>query len=55
MNRKRLVKQWENWQLTCVEEEEYLLARNDGFDIDFDAPNDEEAIKEAIRLMDEIE
>jgi hypothetical protein len=55
MRSNRVVKEWTGWQLICVEEEEYLLARHDGLDIDFDAPNDEEAIKEAIRLMGEIE
>jgi len=34
-----------DWQLVRPEEEEYLLARHDGFDINFEAPNDEEAIK----------
>jgi len=55
MQDKRIVQQWVGWQLICVEEEEYLLARHDGFDIDFDASDDDEAIQEALRLMHEIE
>ena len=55
MNIKRIVKQWEGWQLICTEKDEYLLAMHDGFDIDFDAPNDEEAIIESLRLIRDID
>lgn len=55
MNGKRLVKKWVNWQLVCAAEEEYSLIRHDGFNVDFDAPNEGEAITEAMRLMLEIE
>lgn len=55
MRSGRIVKKWVDWQLICAKEDEYLLARHDGFDIDFVAPNDEEAIKEAMRLLLEIE
>lgn len=52
---KRLVHQWPAWQLFCVEEEEYLLVRHDGFSVDFDAAGDQEALGEAQRLMGEID
>lgn len=55
MHSKRIVKQWEDWLLICTEKDEYLLSRHDGLDIDFDAPNDEDAIIEALRLMHDIE
>lgn len=55
MHSKRIVKQWEYWRLICTEDDEYLLSKNDGLDIDFDAPNDADAIKEALRLMHDID
>ncbi len=55
MNSKRIVKQWANWQLVCVDEEEYSLIRHDGLNVDFIAPDEKEAISEAMRLMLEIE
>jgi len=55
MHSGRVVEQWVDWKLICVEGEEYLLARRDGFDIDFEAPGDEEAVTEAMRLIREVE
>jgi len=55
MNSKRLIKQWGNWQLVCVSSEEYSLIRHDGFNVDFIAPDEKEAVSEAMRLMLEID
>jgi len=55
MNGKRVVKQWGNWQLVCIASEEYSLIRHDGFNVDFIATDEKEAISEAMRLMLEID
>ncbi len=55
MHAQRVVKQWANWKLVCVTEEGYALIRHDGLNVDFDAPDEGEAISEAMRLMLEIE
>ncbi|WP_310600636.1 hypothetical protein [Desulfobulbus sp.] len=54
-NSQRIVRRWADWQLVCIAEEEYLLIHRDGFNVDFDAANDGDAMTEAVRLMNEID
>ncbi|MDR2549517.1 MAG: hypothetical protein LBD10_04875 [Desulfobulbus sp.] len=54
-NSQRIVRQWAGWQLVCIAEEEYLLVRRGGFNVDFGAANDGDAVTEAVRLMSEID
>ncbi|MCL2458943.1 MAG: hypothetical protein FWF31_08925 [Desulfobulbus sp.] len=54
-NNQRLVRQWADWQLVCIADEEYLLIHHDGFSVDFDAVNDGDAMAQASRLVNEID
>jgi len=52
---ERIIHQWTDWKLICVESDEYQLVQRHGSKIDFSTTDDETALAEAIQLINSIE